>query len=189
MNAPDIETSRLRFRPFAPDDLDALAEIFGDREVVKFLGDGEAVTKAETVQHLRNFIERYWEQQRFGRWALIHKADDRLIGYCGLRLLNNEIPELTYVLARAYWGSGLATEAARACLRYGFEELGLERIVAATQPENVASQHVLEKLCMKYEGDKSFYGINCVYYSISRENYRRDDSYYRLHFHPRAQQL
>lgn len=186
MNPPDIETSRLRFRRFTPDDLDALFELFSDREVVKYLGDGKPATKEETVQHLRNFIERYWEQQHFGRWALIHKADGRLIGYCGLRLLNDAIPELGYVLARAYWGNGLATEAALACLRYGFEELRLERIVAATRPENVASQHILKKLGMKYEGDENFYGINCVYYSIARENYRRDDSYFLLHDRPHS---
>lgn len=185
MNIPDIETARLRFRRFTPDDLDDLARIFSDPEVVKFLGDGKPPTKHETIPHLHNFIERYWEEQRFGRWALIHKEDDKLIGYCGLRLLDEVHPELVYVLARDYWGKGLATEAARAGLRYGFEELKLEEIVAATRPENIASQHVMKKLGLKYEKRAFFYGIDCAYYSISRRDYRPDASYYRLHFnHP-----
>lgn len=188
MNIPDIETARLRFRRFTPDDLDDLAQIFSDPEVVKFFGNGQPPAKSETLEHLNNFIGRYWEQQGFGRWALIHKEDDRLIGYCGMRLLNGTQPELTYVLAREYWGKGLATEAARACLRYGFEELKLGEIVAVTRPKNVASQHVMEKLGMKYEKRELFYGIDCVYYSIAREDFQIDASDYRLHFNPPASQ-
>ncbi|HEX8475008.1 MAG TPA: GNAT family N-acetyltransferase [Pyrinomonadaceae bacterium] len=183
MNVPDIETARLHFRRFTMDDWDALAELFSDPEVVRFLGDGKPPDKAECLAHLRNFIENYWTERRLGRWALIHKEDGKLIGYCGLRLLEGA-PELTYVLAKAYWGRGLATEAARACLRYGFVELRLERIVAVTRPENVASQHVMEKLAMKCEGEKRFYGIDCIYYSISRQDYQPDASPYLLCFAP-----
>jgi ribosomal-protein-alanine N-acetyltransferase len=79
--------------------------------------------------------------------------------------------ELAYGLAKPYWGSGFATEAARACLRYGFAEMKLERIVAVVNPGNVASQRVLEKLGMKYTRDVHHYDADLMYYEISSTEY------------------
>jgi RimJ/RimL family protein N-acetyltransferase len=75
-------------------------------------------------------------------WATTFKPDGRYIGYCGVYGEGT----LGYYLAREYWGRGLATEAARAFVDFGFRELGLTRIVSSVEVGNDASKHILEKL-------------------------------------------
>jgi RimJ/RimL family protein N-acetyltransferase len=166
---PEIETSRLRLRMFTPDDLDALALITGDAEVMKYLGTSGARTKEKTKNTI-DAILRHWNEHGFGIWAVEHKADQKLIGWCGLQMLEKtpEI-EVAYLLAQAYWNQGLATEAARAAIRYGFDELKLKRIVAIARPENTGSYRVMEKVGMKYERDAHFYNVDVVYYAIEHE--------------------
>jgi len=76
--------------------------------------------------------------------------------------------EVGYHLARAFWGRGYATEAARACVRFGFEQLNLERIVAVVQPANVASRRVLEKCGLTYTGMGYYYKAECKVYAAVR---------------------
>jgi len=179
MTSPQIETARLLMRRFRDEDLDDLARIFGDPEVTRFLQDGTTPTKEECVTHLNNFKNRYWDEYGFGRWALIDKSGGALVGYCGLRLLEGT-PELAYVLAKSAWGKGLATEAARACLRYAFEHLGLERVVAVTRPLNAASRRVMDRLGMTFEGERDFYGYDCVLFSLDREDFKHDNAPFRV---------
>ena len=165
---PEIETSRLRLRMFTPDDLEALSLITGDAEVMKYLGTSGPRTREKTKNTI-DAILRHWDQHGFGIWALDHKADRRLIGWCGLQMLEKtpEV-EVAYLLARAYWNQGLATEAARASIEYCFNELKLDRVVAIARPENVGSYRVMEKLGMKYERDAHYYNVDVVYYAIER---------------------
>ncbi|WP_316787572.1 GNAT family N-acetyltransferase [Thermoleptolyngbya oregonensis] len=79
--------------------------------------------------------------------------------------------EVGYVLDCPFWGRGLATEAARASLQFGFDTLGLERIVAIARPENHASQRVMQKLGMTYEKDAFYYNCAVVYWAIAREHF------------------
>ena len=98
---------------------------------------------------------------------------DSLIGRCGLVHLDNtpEI-EVGYLFAADCWGKAYATEAARAALDYGFTELDLDRIVAITRPENLASQRVLEKIGMRFERNARYYDMEVRYFSIPRARYR-----------------
>ena len=77
--------------------------------------------------------------------------------------------EVAYLLAKDYWNQGLATEAARASIEYGLDELKLDRIVAIARPENVGSYRVMEKVGMKYEKDAHYYNVNVVYYAIEHD--------------------
>jgi len=176
----EIETARLRYRMPRPHDLDAMLVIVGDPDVMKYLGvkPGTTLTREEAKTTLERMI-KFWTEHGFGRWAVTSKKDDKLIGLCGFRLLD-DTPELFYVFAKSTWGEGLATEAARAILRYGFEELGFEKIVAAVRPANIASINVITKIGMMYEKEISHYGINAVRYLITRDDYQCDDSPYRL---------
>lgn len=176
----EIETSRLRLRYFTPDDLDELASITADPEVVRYIGEGLPLTREETWRNLRGIIDTF-ARRGYGRWALVEKAGGALLGYCGLTQLP-ESPgvELVYLLARRAWGRGIATEASLACLRYGFEELGLERIYALTMPDNLRSRRVLERVGMKFLREDRYYGYACVCYALAREDWRRDSSMYRL---------
>ncbi|MEH1882174.1 GNAT family N-acetyltransferase [Nostoc sp.] len=82
--------------------------------------------------------------------------------------------------ARCYWNQGIASEATKASLRYGFEEVKLDRIVAIAAPEHTASRRVMEKCCMKYEKNAHFYNLDVAYYALARSEWRLDDSVYIL---------
>ena len=174
----NIETARLRMRPFILDDLDPLSLIYGDADVMKYIRDGQPVSREQTEASLKSFIEE-WNRHGFGLWAVLYKEDESLIGFCGLRFLDNtpEV-EVGYRLAKTHWGMGLATEAARASLRYGFETLDLQRIVAVVHPQNSASQRVLEKIGLRYEKVGRYYNMDLKYYACARDEFIRDGSTY-----------
>ena len=110
---------------------------------------------------------KHWEEHRLGWWAVEPRLEARLIGWSGLQYLpeTGEV-EVAYLLSRTWWGRGLATEAATACLQYGFEEFGLDRIVGLTHPDNVASQRVLEKVGLAFVDRAHYFGIEVCRYAI-----------------------
>ena len=165
-----IETARLHLRQFTLGDLDDLYPIFSDPDVVKYMKTGAPVSREETESALMSII-KHWEQHGFGRWAVVLKETGRLIGYGGLRNLYGT-PELVYLLAKPYWNMGLATELAKACLTWGFEERHFEHIVAVTKPEHAASRRVMEKIGMVYERDATYHYVRVVLYAISRATHR-----------------
>jgi ribosomal-protein-alanine N-acetyltransferase len=163
-----VETERLLLRPFTRDDLDVFASINADADVMRYIGDGKPQTRAQTEMRL-NAILNHWDQHGFGLWALVDKTSNALIGFCGLQYLDNTAEiEIGYRFAKEFWGMGFATEAAGATLRYAFEVLGLDRIVAVVQPENFASQSVIEKIGLRYVKDAHFYNSDVEYYAITR---------------------
>ena len=108
-----------------------------------------------------------------------------MIGHCGLQFIHvTPEVEVTYGLAKAYWRMGLASEAARACLRYGFEQLKLDRILALADPGNVRSHLVMERIGMRYLKTEYYkddlYEGDLIYYAISRDAYNPDGSMYGL---------
>ncbi len=171
-----IETARLRLRLLRPEDLDDLAALFADPEVMKYVADGKPAGREETRKALESIIQ-HWRRHGFGRWAVEAKATREFVGFGGLRSLFG-LPEVVYHFATLHWGKGLATELGRASLRYGFETHRFARIVAIAKPENAASIHVMEKLGMRYEKHANYYGIDVTQYEITRENFRLDDSVY-----------
>jgi RimJ/RimL family protein N-acetyltransferase len=175
-----LETARLRLRFFCPDDLDELSAITRDAEVMRHIGQGNPLTREETELNMTRIIETF-RRRGFGRWAVVKKETGALIGYCGLSFGDEEVGvELAYLLARPEWGKGLATESASACLRYGFERLGLDSIAALTRPENTRSRRVMERLGMRFVRSDNHYGYSCVCYSITRDEWRADSSMYRV---------
>ena len=164
-----IETPRLQLRHFSQTDLDELALIFSDPLVLKYLVPNRAATREETQTALLSMI-RHWERHGYGRWAVVHQETQKLIGYGGLRCFDGT-PELVYLLARPYWGCGLATELARGCLEYGFMQQRFERIIAVTQPGNLASRRVMEKIGLSYQRNDNFFDIDVVLYALTRDEY------------------
>ena len=152
-------------------DLSDLFAIRSDPEVMRFIGTGQPQSM-DQVRDSLGYVISDWEKKGFGRWAIVHKADKKLIGWCGLAFLDktDEI-EIGYGIAKEYWGRGLTTEAAAASLRYGFEELKLDRIVAVAMPENLASRRIMEKLGMRFEKTGHWYEAELVYYAILRDEY------------------
>jgi ribosomal-protein-alanine N-acetyltransferase len=168
---------------FSQDDLDDLASIYADPDVMRFLS-GHPLTRDETAGWLNYFLAG-WENFGFGWWAVLLKESGKVIGHCGLQFIHvTPEVEVTYGLAKAYWRKGLASEAARACLRYGFEELKLERIYALADPANTGSHRVMERVGMTYDKTEYYkddlYEGDLVYYVIERNHYRSDGSIYQL---------
>ncbi|WP_017316189.1 GNAT family N-acetyltransferase [Mastigocladopsis repens] len=182
---PEIETARLRLRPFIISDFpDYHRQITSDVDVMQTLLPGKALSWQEGQLFFNRFLE-HWERHSFGLWLVFDKQEGNLIGQCGLRFLEGSLEyELVYAVARAYWGKGIATEAAKASLRYGFEELKAEQIMALTAPTNFVSQRVMQKLGMKYEKNAFLYNREVVYYTISRQEWQAEDSLYSLRQKP-----
>jgi RimJ/RimL family protein N-acetyltransferase len=176
---PSVETARLRLRMFSPDDLDDFAALIADAEVMRYVGSGLPNSREEAERTLRSIIT-HWDIHGFGRWAIVDKHSGAFIGYGGLRSMMGT-PEVVYHFTPARWGRGLATEAAGASLRYGFEEHGFDRILAIAKPENLKSIRVMEKLGLHFEKRTSYYEMSVVEYSINRDEFRRLDSLYVLH--------
>jgi len=168
----EIETERLLLRQFTMDDLDDLYFIYSHPDLSKYLSNEQPLRLDQTRAAINSIIES-WQQHKFGVWAVVYKKHRKLIGHCGLKFLENT-PEVQigYLLLKDYWRRGLGTEAAAAVLKYGFDVVKLERIVAIAKPENIASRRVMEKVGMKYEKDAYFYENDVVYYSLSRQGYQ-----------------
>lgn len=154
-----IETERLLLRPFRLGDAEDLHAIWSDPAAERFRGDEPAWPRPRVVDDTRRYLEKIVSGQHergYAPWAVIEKATGRLIGDCGLFPTQDAEPEieLAYGLAPDTWGRGYATEAARACVRVAFEELGAERVVADVDPTNRASVRVLEKVGFEPAGGK-----------------------------------
>jgi microcystin degradation protein MlrC/RimJ/RimL family protein N-acetyltransferase len=168
---PELRTARLRLRPFTPADGPAHLALYQDPEVTRHLGGGPFVgaeIEARSSRTVDKFV-RHWAEKGFGVFAVEERETGRFLGQCGLNTIDElgEV-EVLYALERAAWGRGLATEAARAALAYGFGEAGLSRIVAVTRPDHVRSRRVLEKLGLHYERDVHIFGLAAVLYSAVR---------------------
>lgn len=144
-----LETDRLILRESVVADAPDLFEMNSDPEVLKYTGDVGFTSVEETEELIRNYKD--YAKYGYGRWTTIVKATNEVIGFCGLKYLEDiHETDLGYRWKRKHWGKGYATEASLACLQYGFEELSLQQIVAQVLEGNGASIRVLEKLGMTY---------------------------------------
>ena len=172
----ELDTLRLRLRPFTLHDHEAHASIYSDPAVMQYMPRGPltlAAARQASFAVLRQFMA-HWDRHAFGVWAITEKTTGTLLGQCGLRFLPElQEVEVLYLLARAHWGQGLASEAAGAALAYGFDQANLERIIALTKPENTASRRVMEKLGMQYEKPLRIFNLEAVYYAITRHAWHR----------------
>lgn len=190
---PEIETRRLRLRPMAPDDLEPLARMFADPDVMRYLPTGEPRSEEETQVEL-DYMVGHWRQRGFGVWAVVLQDIGEFAGYCGLQYLHEEPGgvsaeslqggtdvEVVAGLSKPYWHRGVAPEATRAALHYGFETLRLDRIMAAIHPDNDASRHILQSMGMQFDDTIHYYGDDVPHLVICRTEFRPDDSFYRVH--------
>jgi RimJ/RimL family protein N-acetyltransferase len=178
---PSLETERLVLRPATAADLQAWSDlIFADPEVIRYMPRREMTPYARAERALNNY-NRLWEAHRIGGWATTDKATGQLIGSCEIEYLDEtDEYELGYAFGKAFWGKGLATETARAAIRYGFDVVGLEQVMAVVVPENNASWRVLEHIGFVYEKKANYYDLEVVYYSITPNQFIPGDSLFRV---------
>ena len=164
-----LETPRLLLRTWTLDDAEAAFAFYGDPEVMRFLGGVTHRDVAETRGVLAGRAMAHQALHGFSLWATVERATGRLVGACGLKFLEGGMNiEVGYHFARAVWGRGYATEAAAASVGYGFERLCLRRILGVVDPANHASQRVLEKVGLTYQGTGRYYNTDAKVYSADR---------------------
>lgn len=161
-----LETERLILRQFTEADVELLFELDSDPEVTRFTKLGDRPNKPTPYNTIKNEflpkVFRYYEQyQGLGFWAVMEKSSHKFIGwfhfrpgldsYMGAKLYEENDIEIGYRLQRKVWGKGYATEGAKALIRKGFLDLGVERVVASALSENKASIRVMEKVGLKFE--------------------------------------
>jgi ribosomal-protein-alanine N-acetyltransferase len=171
-----LETERLIIRKFTFDDLDCLIELRSDEEVIKYIGSRKMQNPEAIEKRLRFYIDCY-DKYGYGMCAMIWKQTGEMIGWCGLQPLEETgETEVGYGMIKRFWGKGIGCECAMAWLEYGFKTAGAERIVAVAAPENTGSWRIMEKCGMKYERTGKHYGMTCVFYGISREEFMKKNN-------------
>lgn len=160
-----LETERLIFRDWTEADLEPFHSICSDPAVMQFVGDGQPWSEEKTMFWIESSIETA-RTHGYCRWALVLKETSELIGFCGF-IPTDDGPEIGWRLAKPFWGEGLATEAATAALRYAFDTLGFQQVIALVQSPNRASIRICEKLGMKFNSSFDRNGRDVRVYSIS----------------------
>jgi RimJ/RimL family protein N-acetyltransferase len=161
-----IETNRLLLRTFTEDDAALIYELNLDPDVIRYTHD-PIKDLAHASEILEKVIIPQYVLYNHGRWAVHIRSTLEFLGWCGLkyRAQQNEI-DPGYRFKKEGWGKGYATEAAWASIQYGFEKIGLQRIVARAEIDNIGSWKVLEKCGMSYIGDEEVDGYPVKTYEI-----------------------
>lgn len=170
---PIVTTNRLNLRPFAMSDVNTLHRILGDGDILQYFPNPEVPSKTRVKSIIKKQLD-HWDKHGFGWWAVEPLNWHEMIGWCGLRYLDEtDEVEVAYLLGRNYWRQGLATEAARASLNFGFTDIKLEMIIAIVHPENRASRRVLKKLGMGNAEHRNYFDMDCIRYSITKKNFSK----------------
>lgn len=170
-----LETERLLLREFVLDDVENFFRMVSDPDVTRHTGDG-AKTIEEARKGLEERVFQDYQKHGYGRWAAVFKPAGVVIGFAGLKYLDDvgEV-DLGYRFFKENWGKGLATEAARAVVAYGFDTLYLQRIIGIADIENLASIRVLEKAGFTFEKFTTYRGHEVAWYAVGRRPLCREN--------------
>ncbi len=148
-----LETERTILREFTEADAEAAYRFNSHPEVIRYTGS----PPMESVEQMLKFFKKNkdYEKYGYGRWAVVWKENNEVIGFSGLKYLAHwdGLADLGYRFLPKYWGKGIATETSLAVVKYGFEVLKMDKIIGFAMHPNVASVRVLEKVGMTYVGD------------------------------------
>ena len=158
MHTQVLDTDRLVLRSWQPSDYQSFARLNSDPRVMEFFPT--LLTQAESDANMR-LMEEKIKKDGFCFWAAELKTNREFIGFIGLNIPGFETHftpcvEIGWRLAYEHWGKGYAPEGAIACLKYGFEKLGLKEIVSFTTVNNLKSRRVMEKIGMTYDPKDDF---------------------------------
>ena len=160
-----IETERLLLRPIELDDLDDFVALHADPEVTRFIRPLDPAAAEERLHR----DEREWRERGHGMLAIVDPKDGAFLGRCGLKHWPQfDETELGWALRRSAWGRGYATEAARACVGWGFSEIDLPYLTAMISPGNARSIRVAERLGLAPMREDELLGDPVVVYGLRR---------------------
>jgi ribosomal-protein-alanine N-acetyltransferase len=178
----NLNTNRVFLREFTEADVNDLYRLDSDPDVMRYISDGTTKTYETVRTGIKSMIAYYDKHPGLGVWHSSN-AEGNFIGWCALKYLGEtQDIEVGYRLLKEYWGNGYATEGARALLHYGFDTLGLDRIVAVANPANARSRRVIEKIGLQFKEYTVRYNSDVAYYAITRQEYhqlnaRREPAY------------
>ena len=165
-----FESERLAYREFDIADAEFFYYLNNDWEVMKYTGDVAFIS----LEDSRIFLENYnpYVNSGFGRWSVILKETNELIGWCGLKQLDENTVDLGYRFPQKYWGKGYGTESSKKSIEIGFEKYNLVEIIGRTAKANKKSIRILEKIGMTFWKEEGCEGIeDSVFYKIKKEDY------------------
>lgn len=153
LNLPTLDTTHLALRKVRLSDAPDIFAFASDPAVARYTTWPPPPTVKATEAFVRELLQRY-AQGLVAPWGIVHRDDRKLIGSCGFSYVMawHGRAEVAYALSPAYWGRGLMPEALRAVLAFGFQTLQLNRIEARCEVENRASERVMQKVGMQFEG-------------------------------------
>lgn len=168
-----IETERLIMRPFQEEDVERLFLLDSNPEVMKYVGQ-KPLSQKEQSSEVIKMLHKQYEEKGIGRWAVIEKESNLLIGWSGLKFVDYEINghqnfyEAGYRFLPNFWGKGYATESIFPFIEIGFSQFGAKKIYAYANKNNTASLNVLKKVGFKEKGtfiDETD-GADCIWFEI-----------------------
>ena len=171
-----IETTRLKLRPWRMSDVPSLTRLYTDDVIMRYMRPGKGLPRTEAESRAKANIVNYtqqWQRHGFGVWAVEEPGDKRLIGHCGLNIIEpvNTV-EVLYLLNKTMWGRGYASELAGAALDFGFRQQGLDRIIGLTHPDNKASQRVLSKSGLSFQRvSNELWDTQLAWFEAGREDW------------------
>lgn len=150
---PTLPTDRLILRPLTLEDAEDVYAYASDPMVARWVLWHQHSSLSDSVMYVKSVLRKYANGD-CAEWGLELKESGRVIGTCGFVNLDTEHrrAEIGYALGQPYWGRGLATEAARATVSFGFRQLNLNRIEARCATLNTPSELVMARIGMRYEG-------------------------------------
>ncbi|MGY8952484.1 MAG: GNAT family N-acetyltransferase [Flavobacteriales bacterium] len=166
-----LETERFYFRELTPDDAPMFYSLNLDSEITRYTSDTAFHSIAEAMDFLENYKD--YELHGYGRWAIIEKATKESWGWCGLEKRENGDVDMGYRIFHDKWGKGCATECGKACVKYAFEELELEKLISEAVTENKASFRVMERIGFSYWKDSKDNNYDTLVYHFKIEDYKK----------------
>jgi [ribosomal protein S5]-alanine N-acetyltransferase len=166
-----ITTPRLTLRQFTIDDAPLIIAL-NTPEVLKYVHEALPQNLDDAKRIIAEIILPQYELYQLGRFAIHVKDDNRFVGWCGLKYIKekDEI-DLGYRFMQNEWGKGFATEAATACVQFGFEQRNVQTIIGRTHYQNIASQKVLQKIGLTFQHETVESGTLIKNYAITKAVY------------------
>lgn len=171
-----LYTERFIIRDIESYDTDAMFDLDSNPQVHRFLGNNP-ISRLKEAEDIINNIKEQYQTYGIGRWAIANRDNNELLGWTGFKQEEKLRPEFSYVdlgyrLREKYWGQGIATETALACLNYGFSQLNFEEINACANIDHIASNKILQKIGLKYIEDFEFEGEQIHWYGLKKSEFK-----------------